>query len=246
MQRHSDAYANWIFFIFLGDFMRYLLIFTLSFFSFSTLASSFPDEPYIAVSGNASLEVKADQVIIEFQPSAVHLNGELAKQQVEQKISATVTNLKQFGFDSTLLESISQSTRPEYEYQKNKRVLLGVRITHQLRYRLTDIDKVNQFLDALLNAKIDAISPLQYGLKNPQQWQAQVRKAAVVDSQQKAGDLAKLYNAKLGQVYSINYQNNQAQPVLMRAMAMESDAVSIQPKNIILKDHVSTVFILKP
>jgi len=226
--------------------MRYLLLFVLSLFSFSTLARALPDKPYIAVIGDASLEVKADQVIIEFQPSAVNQSGELAKQQVDQKIAAVLANLKQSGFDSTLLQSISQSTRPEYEYQKNKRVLLGVRVTHQLRYRLTEIEKVNKFLDGLLNAQVEAISPLQYGLQEAQQWQAQVRKAAVIDSQKKAADLATLYDAKLGNVYSIDYQNNEARPVLMRAMAMENDAITVQPKNIILKDRVSTVFILKP
>ncbi|GLS89589.1 hypothetical protein GCM10007916_06560 [Psychromonas marina] len=226
--------------------MRYLLLFTLSLFSFSTLANAFPDDPYVVVTGNASLEVKADQVIIEFQPSAVNKSGELAKQQVDQKIAVALTNLKQAGFDINLVESISQSTRPEYEYQKNKRVLLGVKVTHQLRYRLTEIDQTNKFLDALLNAQVEAISPLRYGLQDTQQWQALVRKAAVLDSKQKAGDLAQLYDAKLGKIYSVNYQSNHPQPVLMRAMAMESDAVAIKPKNITLNDRVESVFLLKP
>ena len=226
--------------------MSYLLLLTLSLFSFSSLASAFPDQPYLSVQGSASLEVKADQVIIKFQPSVVNKSGELAKKQLDEKVSLLIKNLKQAGFASASVESISQSTRPEYDYQKHKRTLLGVRVTHQLSYRLTDINQANAFIDALLNAKVEAISPLQYGLQAPEQWQAKVRKMAVLDSLHKAKDLAQLYDAKLGKVYSVEYQNSHAQPIQMHAMQMDERAVNVKPKNITLRDSVQSVFILQP
>ncbi|PKG40604.1 SIMPL domain-containing protein [Psychromonas sp. Urea-02u-13] len=227
--------------------MRYLLLALFSISSFSAMAGSFPDDPYISVTGSASMEVKADQVIIQFQPSATNKHAEMAKQEVDKKVADLLKNLKKAGFDTEKVESISQSTRPEYDYQKNKRILLGVRVTHELSYRLTDVNEANQFIDALLNAKVESISPLQYGLQTPEQWQGKVREMAVLDSKQKAGDLAKLYDAKLGKVYSINYQNSQARPVMMRAMAMDSnESLTVQPKAITINDRVETVFILKP
>jgi len=228
----------------LGGFMRYLL-FVFSLLSFSIFANSFPDEPYVSVTGNALLEIEADQVVIQFQPSVLDKSAELAKQKVDQKVALAFNNLKEAGFNTDHLETLSQSSRPEYDYQKNKRVLIGVRVTHQLSYRLIDIDKVNLFLDALVAAQIESISGLQYGLQDPHQWQAQVRKMAVLDSQQKATDLAQLYGARLGKVYSINYANNSVQPVLARTMAMESDAITVKPKNIRLTDRVNSVFRLK-
>lgn len=227
--------------------MRYLLLLIFSISSLSTMASSFPDDPFISVTGSASMEVKADQVIIQFQPSAMNKNAQVAKQEVDKKVTDLFASLKKSGFDTEQIESISQSTRPEYDYQKNKRTLLGVRVTHELSYRLTDINTANQFIDALLSAKVDAISPLQYGLQTPEQWQGKVRKMAVLDSKLKAEDLALLYDAKLGKVYSINYQNSHARPVMMRSMAMDSNESSnVKPKAITISDRVETVFILKP
>lgn len=226
--------------------MRYLLLLTFSLFSFSTIASPFPDDPYISVTGSASLEIEADQVIIGFQPSVLNSSGEQAKKSLDEKVATLLNYLKQSGFSIDAVESISQSTRPEYEYDNNKRSLVGVRVTHELSYRLTDISKVNSFIDALLKAKVESISALKYGLQTPDKWRSQVRQLAVQDSQEKASALAKLYDAKLGKVYSINYQNSNAQPVLMRAMAMESDVQNIKPKNITLTDRVETLFILKP
>ncbi len=69
---------------------------------------------------------------------------------------------------------------------------------------------------------------------------------AVADSKLKALDLAKLYEAKLGKVYSINYSNHQPRPMHVRAMAMESDAIEVKPKEIKLTDRVETVFLIKP
>ena len=174
-------------------------------------------------------------------------NAQLAKNEVDNKVSQLIKNLKKAGFDTDDVQSISQSTRPEYDYQNKKRVLLGVRVTHELSYRLKDITKVNEFIDALLSAKVESISPLQYGLQAPEQWQDKVREMAVLDSKSKAENLALLYGAKLGKVYSINYQNNQARPILMRAMAMDSsESANVKPKAITIKDRVETVFILKP
>lgn len=226
--------------------MRYLLLLTLSLFPFSILANSLPDEPYISVTGNASLEVKADQVIIQFQATSLSASGEVAKKSVDKKVAALLDNISKAGFSVDYVESVSQFTRPEYNYKKSKRILLGVRVTHAMSYRLTDVSKVNQFVDMLLATKIESISPLQYGLKSPDKWQAEVRKMAVLDSKQKAKDLARLYEARLGSVYSIDYQGNNPRPVQMRAMAMESDVASVEPQKIMVRDSVQTVFILKP
>tara|TARA_R110001583_G_scaffold26757_2_gene96287 strand:+ start:64164 stop:64853 length:690 start_codon:yes stop_codon:yes gene_type:complete len=225
---------------------KFLLV-VVSLLSFSVVANALPNEPYVSVVGSASLSVKADQVIITFQSTAINESAIEAKKEVDQKISLLFENLKQAEFDRDNIESLNQSTRPEYTYQKNERQLVGIRVSHELSYRLKDINKVNEFLDALLSSKIETVSPLQYGLQAPQQWQGKVREMAVLDSKVKAQDLARLYDATLGKVYSVNYQNNQASPVLMRSMAMESkasDVVDIKPKNIMLNDRVETIFLL--
>ena len=226
--------------------MRCLLLLSFTLFSLSLFAEEFPDQPYVSVEGNASLEIEADLVVIQFQSSMINESGQIAKQLVDQRIESVLTNLNKYRFNIELLETISQSTRPEYEYQDKQRTLLGIRVTHQLSYRLTDISQVNSFLEALLDAQIESISALKYGLQDPQQWREKVRAMAVLDSKQKANDLAQLYDAKLGKVYSINYANNSSRPVLARAMSIESDTNQVKPKSITLTDRVNTVFQLIP
>ncbi|KPU83545.1 hypothetical protein JI57_01040 [Psychromonas sp. PRT-SC03] len=227
--------------------MRYLLL-SLVLFSMASTANPFRDKANIAVSGNAVLEVKADLVVINFNANAINKSALIAKQKVDKKIFNLLENLKKSGFSKDLLVSLSQRSTPEYKYVKNKRVLVGVRVSHELSYRLTAIDKVNDFIDSVLKSNIDTISTLKYGLQDAQKWQAKVRKMAVLDSQQKASNLASLYQAKLGKVYSINYQNNQPMPISLRnvQMSLKSGGLNVAPKKIKITDHVNVHFILKP
>lgn len=166
--------------------MRYLLL-SFIFLSLSTSANSMADIANISVSGNAVLEVEADQVVINFNANVMNKSALLAKQKTDQKVSLLVKNLKKAGFSPALLMSLSQRSTPEYEYSQDKKRLVGVRVSHELSYRLSDINKVNLFIDSVLKSNIDSISTLQYGLQDTHKWRMKVRKMAVLDSQQKSG-----------------------------------------------------------
>lgn len=224
----------------------YFLAAVVSVFSVFCLADSLPDSPSISVTGNAELEVLPDQVTVVFHASALEATGALAKNRADQQVSSLLANLNKAGFASEKLESAALYTRAEYDYQKDKRTLLGIRATRDLTYLLTDINKVSQFLDVLLAANIDAIDPLRYGLQSPEQWQLKVRLMAVEDSMKNAALLAQAYQSKLGKIYSVNYQDSYSRPELMRTMQNEMAATTYQVKKIKLSDRVQAVFLLKP
>jgi len=215
-------------------------------FSFSAVANGLPDDQYISVTGTAMRDVKPDQVLISFQASALQPKGMLAKEEVDKQVRSLLRNLKKNGFYSKALESGDLYTRAEYDYHKEKRTFMGIRATRHLSYLLTDLNKVNLFLDTVLSSNIDSIGLLEYGLQSPEQWQRKVRQMAVDDSMEKAAALAQAYHAKLGKIYSINYQNAYPRPLMMRAMQGERAATTYQVKKIKINDSVQAVFLLKP
>ena len=93
---------------------------------------------------------------------------------------------------------------------------------------------------------ISNIGQINYALKDPLQWQIKARDLAVQDSINKAEGLAKSYHASLGNVYSVNYHNNNAQPILMRAMESDQIAPSYQNNQIEINERVEAVFLLNP
>lgn len=227
---------------------KQLLVFVFSVFSCWVVADPFPDAPYISVTGKASIEVKPDQVIIQFQATVVDKQADVAKSIIDQQVSDLLHNLEKSGFNPAKLESAKLYSRAEYEYHDKKRSLLGIRVTRHLSYRLTDVDKVNLFLTAVLESNIELIDALQYGVQSEEKWQLQVRGMAVQDSKQKAENLAELYQAKLGKIYSVNYQGNNIRPMMKQVMLADSapaQSSGYQLEKITISDRVSAVFLLR-
>lgn len=226
---------------------NYLILAFITAVSFSVSAGSLPDQAYISVTGVASLQVSPDQVMIRFQAKALDKEAKQAKGKVDKQVEMLMTNLQQAGFSLAILERADLYTGAEYTYDKQKRTLVGIRATRDLTYLLTDLNRVNQFLDVLVDSGIESISSLEYGLQSPKNWQLKVRAMAIADSKEKSASLVKAYNAKLGNIYSINYQNSHARPMLMRSMQDErAKTNTYQAKKINLTDRVQTVFLLIP
>lgn len=229
--------------------MRYLNFLTvvfISIFALSVLANELPEARHISVTGTATLDVKPDQVLVHFQASALAPKAALAKERVDQQVRSLLNNLTKAGFGTKALERADLYTRAEYNFDKGKRTFMGIRATRDLRYLLTDLNKINLFLDSVLSSDVETIAQLEYGLQSPKQWQHKVRQVAVDDSMEKASALAQAYKAKLGKIYSVNYQNAYPRPLMMRAIKDEMAATTYQAKMIKMNDRVRAVFLLEP
>jgi len=228
-------------------YFKHALLAIFATFSFSCLANinSLPDQAHLTVTGSAQIEVPPDQVVIQFKATSLAKTARLAKQNVDQQVSTLLLNLEKSGFDQTALESGNINTREQYQYIKEQRILQGIVATRDLTYLLTDLEKVNQFLESVLAANIDSIEQMHYGLQSPQAWLLKARRLAIQDSQEKAKYLASAYQAKLGKIYSITYQQQHAQPLMLRAMSEKTSGDTYQVNKLNISDQVQAVFILE-
>lgn len=209
-----------------------------------TNAAALPEQPHVSVSGMAKIQVKPDTVKIEFQSVAVENDSDAAKRVVDKQVELVLAQLTKSGFDQVLLTRGDLQLRPEYEYIEKKRTPVGVKATRSLSYQLDDVTKINAFLQILVKNEISNVGQIHYTLKEPLQWHLKARNLAVQDSINKAQGLAKSYQVSLGDVYSIHYQTNNAQPILMRAMKSDEMAPSYQNNQIVISERVDTVFLL--
>lgn len=212
----------------------------------SVMAESLPQQPHISVSGVAQIQVKPDTVRIEFQSITVEKEADSAKKSVDQQVQQILSQLEKNGFEQSLLTRADIRLRPEFEYIEKKRTQVGIKAIRNLSYQLDDVSKVNVFLQMLVEADVSHVGQVHYALKDPLQWQLKARDLAVKDSISKALGLAESYQASLGKVYSIQYQANHVQPVLMRAMESDHVAPLYQNNQITINERVDTVFLLQP
>jgi uncharacterized protein len=230
--------------------MRYFrttILLIITTISLATLANAgaLPDGPHLVVTGNAQIEVQPDQVMIQFQATALEKTASLAKQNVDQQVSRLLANLKKAGFDTKVLERGQINTREQYEYVTGQRIFQGIVATRDLTYLLTELDKVNQLLDLVVAANIESIGQMHYSLQAPQQWLLKARQLAIQDSQEKAENLASAYQAKLGRIYAINYQQSAPQPLMMHAKSEQMLESTYQVNKIQISDQIQAVFMLE-
>jgi uncharacterized protein YggE len=107
-----------------------------------------------------------------------------------------------------------------------------------------DLDKLNNYLDLALESGINQVDNIQLKVKDQGQYQEAARMAAIKDAQSKASSLAKGFEQQLGNVWRIEYRQQMNQPVVMRAMAMDSKAESnsYQDSVITIRDRVDVTY----
>jgi len=211
-----------------------------------SIADALPSQPYISVSGISKIQVKPDTVKISFQATATENSAESAKLIVDKQIQLLLSKLKENGFKESLLNRGNIQLRPEYEMIQKKQTQVGIKATRNLSYQLGDTSDTNLLLELLVEVDIANIGQFYYSLKQPDEWQQKARNLAVQDSINKAQQLAKSYHAGLGKVYSIRYQSNNSQPIMMRSVENSNATALYQENQITINERVDTIFLLEP
>lgn len=212
----------------------------------TSIADGLPSQPYISVSGISKIQVKPDTVKISFQAIATENSAESAKLVVDKQVQLLLSKLQENGFKESLLSRGNIQLRPEYEMIQKKQTQVGIKATRNLSYQLGDTTKTNLLLELLVEVDIANIGQFHYSLKQPDEWYQKARDLAVQDSISKAQQLAESYHADLGKVYSVRYQSNNSQPIMMRSAESSNTQALYQENQITINERVDTIFLLEP
>ena len=111
-----------------------------------------------------------------------------------------------------------------------------------------DLNKLNGYLDKALGDGINRINHIELKTSKEKEYIEAARLEAIKDANNKAASLAKGFGTSVKGVWKISYHNNYSQPVMMKAMRMDSSAntaESYQDTQMVISDSVSVVYRLK-
>lgn len=210
-----------------------------------------PAAPHVLTTGSAELSVPADMATLNFNIAVQDKETQVARQGVDARVASFVGALQGAGFKSQDLTAGNLTLFPEYLYSSGQPPKPnGYKASRDVSVRLYQLDRLGQIIDIALKSGLTAVQSIQYGVKDQSELQNKVRQQAITDSQSKAAELAKAYGAKLGKVYSIQYQTQTPTPVLMRGMmkSMADGAPTPAPylaEDVHFSDNVTVVFSLE-
>lgn len=207
-----------------------------------------PSGPHLITNGVAEVRVEPDMATLSFAVSLREASTVKVREGVDSLVASLVGQLEKFGVQKTDIDASNLHIAPEYDYrnQANGSKLLGYRGVREVNVRLYQLERISQVVDAALAAGINTVSQIRYGVRDDDRYRQQVRELAIADSQQKALSLAKAYDAKLGSLYALSYQNDgRPSPVFLQKMAanVAADAqASYLPEPVVFRDNIEVIY----
>lgn len=207
-------------------FLRSLLMVTLLLAPLSAHAQEVVAARTITVSGDAEVKVAPDKADVAIGIQEQNQKLKEAQRLTDEQLKALYRIAKEMGIAEKDLRTDYSSVQPIYEYTPEaKQIFKGYSVNHQVTVTLRDITKVAELTEKLLDAKIDQINNIQYGLQKEDEAREAALNEALLKAKRKAEMLAKTMNERIEKVYSINESgiSMQPMPMVMRGKAMAMD-----------------------
>jgi uncharacterized protein YggE len=205
-----------------------LLNFTL-FVSMSACAHELTSiQDHISVLGVGEVELEPDQATLRISVNAKQATLVEAKSLADERYRKVLGVIKDAGIEDKYIKATRVNAQPEYQWQNNRQVYKGERVSRSLNVIINDLDKVSLLMQALVENDVSTIEGIDTGFKDPKVLQKLALQAAAQDAKSKADFLAEQLGRSLGSAFLITEQNASAPRMLrqertMMASAMEAD-----------------------
>jgi uncharacterized protein YggE len=135
-----------------------------------------------------------------------------AKDQVDRQMEAIAVALEELGIDEKDIQTAHYSIYYEQEsYQPFSREEgaaaepQGVyRVSSMLEVTVRNVERAGEVLDGVVAAGANQVYGVSFTVSDDQKWQSEAREKAMADARSRAGELAGLAGAELGDVLSIS------------------------------------------
>ncbi|MFO1243330.1 MAG: SIMPL domain-containing protein [Rickettsiales bacterium] len=208
----------------------------------------------ITVTGDAEVKKAPDKADVSISVEEENKSLEEARRLTDQQLKSLTRIAKEVGISDKDMQTSYSSIQPVYDYTDGKQVFRAYSVNHQILITLRDLSKVAVLTEKLLEAKIDNINNVSYGLQNEDASKEEALKLALAKAKSKAQGMTAALGTSLGQVLQINESGVSFQPipVMMRAakmapaaMAMDAGASAPPTGEIAVNANVSVTFALK-
>ena len=216
--------------------MRTLLVAAL--LSISTIpAFAQAPTPRISVTGDATVYVQPDKILITLGVETWDQKVEVAKDKNNKVMADTVAGIKALGVAEKDIQTDQLSIEPRWQdsYERKSEAFIGYFVRNTLAVTLTDISKVEDLVTNVLNAGVNYIHGINFESTEFKKHREEAREMALKAAKEKAEKMAAVLDEKLGPVLEIqehggmpSYNSNWNGWGGGRGYAMAQNAIAVQ------------------
>lgn len=168
-----------------------------------------PPQRKVEVSGRGVVSSQPDQARFTVTCTALTPTTQASKQQVEQRVENILGVLSAEGVSKEGVKTLSLTFREEYEYQGNKRVIVGRRAEQCIVVTVGNLIAEPARLSVVLDKLVAAddrleIGDIDFDIERKGELYRQSRALAFEKAKEKAQQYAELCGLKLGRVLSVS------------------------------------------
>lgn len=180
-------------------------------------AQDLKQQPSINVTGEGTVKVVPDQVVIKSRIEHEGDSAELVKKQNDEAVDKMISFLKKQGIAEKNIETDYLNLNKRYDYNDKTYSYVA---NQAISITLEDISDYEQIMKGLLENGLNRIDGVQFKSSEVEKYEAEARKKAVIDAREKARQFAEPLGQKVGKAISINEINtDNFQPMYRMAEA---------------------------
>ena len=182
----------------------------------------------ISLVGTGAIKTTPDKVDISTGVTSEAISAREALDKNTGAMTKVVEALKGEGIDPKDIQTTNFSVGPIYEQKADERapVVVGYRVTNQVRITLHDTGKLGAILDKVVSLGANQIDSIEFGVEEPEALKDEARKLALKNVTDNAKLYAEAAGVGLGPVLSISEEESSYQPRFVPAatrMEMSKD-----------------------
>ncbi|MFN3536352.1 MAG: SIMPL domain-containing protein [Brevundimonas sp.] len=207
-----------------------------------------PETPTLNLSAHGEVRAAPDMAMINFGVQTEAVTAAQAMAQNRTRMNEVMRALRAAGIEERYIQTSGLNLSPQYDYVQNEPPRLrGYQAINRVTVEIRDLERVGSTADAVVNAGVNQIDGISFGLINPQQAEDQARMAAVQALQARANLYANALGVRLAGIRNLSegggYAPPQPQMFARAAVAMDSvESTSVAPGELTVRVNINGVY----
>ena len=173
--------------------------------------------PTVSVNGSSQVKVLPDEIYISIKLDESDTKGKVTLEEQRRNMFAA---LKKAGVDAEKQLSVVDMNSSFYRRR-------GALAVTQYELKVATAEQVGKVFEALEKAGIPNVNVTRTAYSKMEELRSEARKAAIVNAQQRARELAEAVGQSIGACYEINDYTTTSQPVVYRSKMMLANSASL-------------------
>ena len=215
---------------------------------------AFHPPPSITVQGRGEVSAKPDRASVRLGAEVQAENAKDAQAQLNELMNAAIKAVKDAGIPEKSIQTTGLNLYPVYSNPRPRPVgaqteeprITGYRASNILQVQVDDLDLVGKVIDAGIEAGVNRLEGINFGLKNDLSHRQRALESATIQARQKAEAIARAMDARLGKVQAViegGGEISPMQPRFARMAAMDmAESTPVQPGELQIQETVMVTF----